>query len=104
MADNGKIKVTLGEGVEVELDKDTPNLKEFVKSITANRKSIDKEKIAVEGPAPEFDAQSFKEVITEVVTEYLNAISIEEQCYLKTIGKAEALLDDETEEGIEAEA
>lgn len=104
MAGNGKIRVTLGEGVEAELDKDTPNLKEFVKSITAYRESIDIEKIAVEGPTPEFDEQSFKEVIAEVVTEYLNAISIEGQRYLEAFGEVEAAPDEEAGEGTEAEA
>ena len=60
MAGNNKIKVTLGDGIVAELDNDAPNVKEFVKVITANRDAIKLEKIAVEGPTPEFDNESFK--------------------------------------------
>ena len=104
MVANGKIKVKLGDGLEVELDKDTPNIKEFVKFITANRESIDTESIGVEGPSPEFDAQSFKEVVTEVVSEYLDAISIEEQQYAKAIEKTTIGFDEGGEEDVETGA
>lgn len=89
MAGNGKIKVTLGDGIVAELDNDAPNVKEFVKVITANRGAIELEKIAVEGPTPEFDDESFKEIVVEVVTDYLEAITVERRDYLKAIGEEE---------------
>ena len=90
MAGSDTIKVTLGVGIEVELDKDTPNVREFVKAITENRASIDIERIAVEGPTPDFDDQSFKEVVVEVVSDYLNSIAVEEKKYLAAIGHVES--------------
>ena len=102
MAGNAKIKVTLGDGIVAELDSDAPNVKEFVEVITSNRDSIDVEKIAVEGPTLEFDAESFKEVIVEVVTDYLEAIAIEKEDYLRAIGEKDA--DSEQADEIVAEA
>lgn len=87
MAGNAKIKVVLGDGIVAELDNDAPNVKEFVKVITANRDSIDVERIVVEGPTSEFDEDSFKEIIVEVVTDYIEAITIEEEEYLRAIGE-----------------
>ena len=89
MVGNAKIKVTLGDGIVAELDGDAPNVKELVEVITKNRDSVDVEKIAVKGPTPEFDDESFKEVIVEVVTDYLKAITIEKKAYLRAIGKKE---------------
>ena len=98
MVGDDKIKVTLGIGIVAELDNDAPNMKEFVKVITANRDSIELEKIAVEGPTPEFDSESFKEIVVEVVADYIEAITMEKKAYLKAIGEEQA----DSENGEEA--
>ena len=90
MVGNAQIKVTLGDGIVAELDNDAPNVKEFVKVITANRDAIKLEKIAVEGPTPEFDAESFKEIVVEVIADYIEAITVEKTSYLKAIGEEES--------------
>lgn len=89
MAANNKIRITFGDEFEVALDKDAPNIKEFVKTLTTNRELITVDSIKVEGPSPEFDAKSFKEVLTEVISEYLDAISIEDGLYAQVVNKPE---------------
>ena len=91
MAASGKIEVTLGEGCVAFLDGDAPNVKEFVKTITSSRDSIDADKISVRGPSPEFDEESFRDIIVNLVTNYLEQVSIEERAYRKAIGDYEGI-------------
>lgn len=81
-ADNQTIlKVDLlpdNQDASVELASSSPNLDAFVKKVVAYKEKIDVEKITVTCDDEKFDADSFKEIVSTSIKDFLAAIDLEQ--------------------------
>lgn len=76
-----KLKVNLlpdNQDASVELASSSPNLDAFVKKIVAYKDEIDVEKITVTCNDEKFDADSFKEIVSASIKDFLDAIDLEQ--------------------------
>lgn len=76
-----KLKVNLlpdNQDASLELASSSPNLDAFVKKIVAYKDEIDVEKITVTCDDEKFDADSFKEIVSTSIKDFLDAIDLEQ--------------------------
>ena len=86
------LKVNLLPDVQeasVELTSSSPNLDEFVEKIVAYRDEIDVEKITVTCDDEKFDADSFKEIVSTSIKDFLDAIALEQTKFDEVIASLE---------------
>lgn len=84
MADK-TVTISMGEGLSICLSSDSPDIKALVKLISDNRDSIDVEQITVSSTNASFDETSFKEVIHDLVLDYLKEIELDTQKYREAL-------------------
>jgi len=75
------VTVAFGMGESIILTNDAPDIKGFVELINKNRASIDVKHIDVNSTVDSFDCESFKQVIADLVTDYLNEIELDREKY-----------------------
>lgn len=101
-ADNqATIKVDLlpdNQEASVELASSSPDLDAFVKKIVEYKEKIDIEKIAVTCDDENFDVDSFKEIVSTSIKDFLDAIALEQKKFDEVIA---GLQDDKAGEGQE---
>lgn len=86
------LKVNLLPDVQeasVELTSSSPNLDAFVEKIVAYRDEIDIEKITVTCDDEKFDADSFKEIVSTSIKDFLDAIALEQTKFDEVIASLE---------------
>ena len=75
------LKVNLlpdNQDASVELASSSPNLDAFVKKVVAYKEEIDVEKITVTCDDEKFDADSFKEIVSTSIKDFLTSIALEQ--------------------------
>lgn len=75
------LKVNLlpdNQDASVELTSSSPDLDTFVKKIVAYKDKIDVETITVMCDDEQFDTDSFKEIVTTSIKDFLKAIALEQ--------------------------
>lgn len=75
------VTLKFGVGDPVVLTNDLPNIHELVEFINKNRASIDISKIEVESESDSFDCESFKQVLSELISDYLTEIKLDRENY-----------------------
>ena len=86
------LKVNLLPDVQeasIELTSSSPNLDAFVEKIVEYRDEIDVEKITVTCDDEKFDADSFKEIVSTSIKDFLDAIALEQTKFDEVIASLE---------------
>lgn len=80
------VTVTFEIGDAVVLSNDAPDIGKLIKQINENRDSIDTSKIMVESSLASFDCESFREVVCDLIDDYLKEVKLDLEKYETAIG------------------
>lgn len=99
-----KLKVNLlpdNKDASIELASSSPDLDTFVKKIVAYKDEIDVETITVMCDDEQFDTDSFKEIVTTSIKDFLTAIALEQTKFDEVIEglKEEQVGEEQAKEG-----